>query len=515
MQEQNPVDDLFRRELADYKVTPSPELRNAFIRSAGEVIAKRSAIRWWIVGVGAGLMLTAGIGLLLLKEKPVAKPVTLSSENIEVKTNRKIDNRKIDKSISESERKFNNEVREKSVIPNKTVKTSYPKTDLNVRKSNVKTKSNAGKSSGVNQLNVDKSNGITQLNAVKSNTKTQLNAGKKDGINQLDVDKSSGTIQPNIIKSDASIQVNNKLKVSGEANDQNNIRQNVSVAEPKEQTQVAATVQNITTAVVKDTSVMPSAGPGQDVEPALQGDEKTRESQEKNKLIKTWMFDAGISYTPEWMFNTFNGDKFVNNMAVEGTIHYGQFSLRTGAGLSVTEGSDEINVKTNPYLGTYDQLDSIVFRWNEKHDKLVPVIYTTVSNVYDTSTKNNYTYSKKRYTYLQVPLILGYDLWQNRWMSIGVRAGAVMSVLLHTENISSTYESGQDRILSIDNVTPGRIQMNWQETGGIDVAFRLSRRFSFELEPDVKYYFNSIYESSPLIKKQWSIGVRTAFLVIL
>jgi hypothetical protein len=482
MQKQNSIDDLFRRELTDYKVTPSTERRNAFIRDAGKMIARRSAIRWWIVGLGAGLLISAGVGLLFFNEKPVGKAVDVGRENIEIKTNGKITAGKIDKSSSVSKIKYNNEGKEKSVVPNKITNISYTQTHLNAGKSNAKTHLNARKSSDMTQLNVGKSNGITQLN---------------------------------VEKSDATSQVNNKLKVSEGENDQNNNSQRVSVVEPAEHHNVAANVQDVTTAAVKDTSVMPTADHGQNFQSVIQNDEKIMDLRQKNKLTNKWMFAAGISYTPEWMFNTFNDDKFVNNMALDGTIHYGQFSLRTGAGLSVTEGSDEMNVKTNPYLGTYDMLDSIVFRWNEKHDKLVPIVYTTVNNVYDTSTRNNYTYNKKRYTYLQVPLILGYDFWQNKWVSIGVRVGAVMSVLLKTENISSTYESGQDRILTIDYVTPGRVQLSWQESGGIDAAFRLSRRFSIELEPDVKYYFNSIYESSPLIKKPWSIGVRTAFLVTL
>ena len=88
-----------------------------------------------------------------------------------------------------------------------------------------------------------------------------------------------------------------------------------------------------------------------------------------------------------------------------------------------------------------------------------------------------------------------------------------MSLLLNTQNLSTTYDPGKDRIITINNVTPDRIQMNWQAMGGLNAAFRLSRRFSIELEPDVRYYFNSVYEPSELTKKPWSIGVRTAFVV--
>jgi hypothetical protein len=433
MQKQNPIDDLFRRELKDYKVKPSPERRNAFFRDAEKVIAKRTNFRWWIVGVGSGLLISAGVGILISQEGRVDKHAGLYSENSKMKAFEKINTVKNDKTNTVVKIiNSNKEAVGQSVVP------------INI----------AGKSIMKPQLNNESVQSVASVNAI-------------------------------------------------------------SVVSQSDHPKVAPNVQKVPTSVVRDTTIMPPADHRQNIEPVALNEEKMPVLDEKTKVTKMWMFEAGVSYTPEWMFNTFNSDKFVNNMAAEGTVHYGMFSVRTGVGLSITEGSYELNVQTNPYLGTYDKLDSIVFRWNEKHDKLVSTIYTSVNNVYDTSTRNNYSYNKKRYTYLQVPLILGYDFWQNKWLSFGVRVGGVMSVLLKTENISSEYESGQDRIIAINNVTPGRVHMSWQETGGIDASFRLSPRFSIEIEPDVKYYFNSIYESSPAIKKPWSTSLRTAFLITL
>jgi hypothetical protein len=277
--------------------------------------------------------------------------------------------------------------------------------------------------------------------------------------------------------------------------------------------QSAVVGQAVSERTKKDSSAPAPSYQKQIAMPESSTEEKMPIVLEKKKKPKTWGIEAGLSYTSEWMFNTFNHDKFVNNPAIEGTVNFGTFSLRTGVGLSITTGSSELNVETNTYLGTYTSLDSIVFRWDQNHYKLLSHIYTSSQKAYDTSLTNNYSYNKKRFTYIQVPLILGYDFWQYKWFSVGIRAGAVISVLLKTENISGEYEAGQNRIITISNVTPDRIQMNWQETGGIDAKFRLSPRFSFEVEPDVKYYFNSIYESSGPIKKPWSVGLRTAFLI--
>ncbi len=212
------------------------------------------------------------------------------------------------------------------------------------------------------------------------------------------------------------------------------------------------------------------------------------------------------------MFNTLNGDKFANNMGLEGTFHVGRYSVRTGVGLSFTTGWNEMLVESNPYLGAYKALDSITFAWGDNYN-LVPTYFTKTEAVFDTTLQYTYTDIKKRYTYLQVPLVLGYDFWENSWLSLGVRAGAVMSVLLNTKTSSMTFDPGKDRIVQINNITPDRIELNWQAMGGINAAFRLSQRFSIELEPEIRYYFNSVYESSVLTKKPWSVGVRAAVVV--
>ena len=186
--------------------------------------------------------------------------------------------------------------------------------------------------------------------------------------------------------------------------------------------------------------------------------------------------------------------------------------MRTGVGLSFTTGWNEMLVESNPYLGAYKALDSITFAWGDNYN-LVPTYFTKTEAVFDTTLQYTYTDIKKRYTYLQVPLVLGYDFWENSWLSLGVRAGAVMSVLLNTKTSSMTFDPGKDRIVQINNITPDRIELNWQAMGGINAAFRLSQRFSIELEPEIRYYFNSVYESSVLTKKPWSVGVRAAVVV--
>ncbi len=93
---------------------------------------------------------------------------------------------------------------------------------------------------------------------------------------------------------------------------------------------------------------------------------------------------------------------------------------------------------------------------------------------------------------------------------MGLRAGPVLSLMLSSKQLSANYDPGQDKIVTINQITPDRIQTNWQVMGGINFGFVLNRRLNLELEPEVRYYFNSVYEKSEITKKPWSAGIRAA-----
>ena len=127
--------------------------------------------------------------------------------------------------------------------------------------------------------------------------------------------------------------------------------------------------------------------------------------------------------------------------------------------------------------------------------------------------KNESAKVVKRYTYLQIPMIMGYEFWQSGRISIGVRVGPVLSVLLTTHQLSEAYDPGNKRILSVNDIAPEQVNLNWQVLGGISMTIRLSEKLKFELEPCARYYFNSVYEKPANNTKPWSLGLRAAFSV--
>jgi hypothetical protein len=127
--------------------------------------------------------------------------------------------------------------------------------------------------------------------------------------------------------------------------------------------------------------------------------------------------------------------------------------------------------------------------------------------------KLEYARVVKRYTYLQIPMIMGYDFWQSDRISIGVRMGPVLSILVTTKQLSAAYDPGTKRIISINDIAPEQVSLNWQMMAGINTSIRLTKALQFEVEPSIRYYFNSVYEKPANNTKPWSIGVRAAFVV--
>jgi len=236
------------------------------------------------------------------------------------------------------------------------------------------------------------------------------------------------------------------------------------------------------------------------------------EKQNNGNLQAEKTYASAIYYLPEWMFNTVEGGKFVNNFGVDFVFFLGRTSITTGAGISVSKGISEKSVEYNEFLGTYNKLDSITFTFNESISDFLPEIHTSTENVWDSLSLYDSTEIIKRYTYLQIPLILGLDFWERRRMTVGIRVGTIMSVMLKSNQLTGQYSPGENQVIGINKISPDQVSVNWQAVGGINSSFLLTKRLYLNIEPQVRYYYQSIYEKSGYSKKPWSVGLKTALL---
>ncbi len=221
---------------------------------------------------------------------------------------------------------------------------------------------------------------------------------------------------------------------------------------------------------------------------------------------------VGVNYSPEWMFNTVGDDKkLVHNAGLEFHYTWNDFIIRTGIGISIASGTSELAVDYREYLGHYTKLDSTSYIWNSTQEKVEAVYHVSDFKVFDTTLLYAKQIIEKEYTYLRIPLIFGYDFYKRSRILIGVRTGPILSVLLKTTE-KGNYDPGNNKVISINNLSPDRVNTNWQFTGGLVFGYHLTKSLRLEAEPSIKYYFNSVYEKNATIRKPWSLETRMALV---
>ena len=459
----HPLDDLFRQGLSDLEIKPSETGRSSFLEKAGRELTKRSRRTGWLPGTGIilGIALLTGAFLAIFNtgEKQAGKNPTVT-----IKTNQS---------------SFD--------------KASEPDTICSAPKI-----PNPANTSTNQQQNVP-------YQTVRNHSTVAIHNHPADYTSSTDQDNNLSPVSASPPHSVITASPSVIITASGTSLTQDNKTMSAS--------------ENVTKEPLK-----PVPFDSLSENPAPSHDSTTKTPQ--NKPMKDvghhpstsynnreWNIRAGIYYTPEWILNTLDNSKYVNNFGVETQFRFGPYSVRTGVGLSITRGFNEIVIESLPYLGGYKALDYITYHWDSRHYHLIPTYYTTWKEVFDTALFKNYFTLEKEYRYLQIPMILGYDFFTKKWFSLGARVGPVMSLLLKTRELTSEYDPGKDQVISINNVTPDRIHLNWQAMGGINASFRLSGLIIFELEPEIRYYFNSVYEKSSPSDKPWSIGIRGALMI--
>ncbi|MCX6247954.1 MAG: hypothetical protein NTW10_09485 [Bacteroidetes bacterium] len=452
------VDDFFREVLKEHTVIPSASAKEAFLKEAASLEESGHLNRKWIFFLSAVLVLiSVSAGYFLLRTDPDAKITSVP-------------------------------------VSSGIIKNSLPHTNL---------------SSSLNKQQ-------PSVAAVKENQKANPLPHPVQKTSPTNKKQSSGKNEP---AAQASITRQNETpdRIADPSIPENGISINPSpdktAAEPT--TALPAEVSSQTIKESPSGKYSPPYVPPETTDTIPLQSQKEKATPSSGAPPRMWNICLGAYYAPEWMFNTLEGEKYVNNFGIEGTFHFGRYSIRTGAGLSITKGTNELSIGYNDYLGSYQKLDSMNFKWDNRHYKYVPTTYFSTQDVWDSLMKVADAKIVKQYTYLQIPLILGYDFWANEHFSFGFRAGPILSILLRTEQLSDNYDPGKNKIILVNQIAPERIQTNWQLLGGINATFHFSRRLGFELEPGVRYYFNSVYEKSTSNKKPWSVGIRGAFIVIL
>jgi hypothetical protein len=211
---------------------------------------------------------------------------------------------------------------------------------------------------------------------------------------------------------------------------------------------------------------------------------------QKEKLAVPQSFSADFGIAPEVInySTTHNYSELNYWLNAKIGYHFSKFSIQTGVGLGFVYDEGTYNVKylSKDSIGYFtdiisfyiDPQNQVVF--NTKN----VAVYDSLQHFADDRTKN-------RYTYLEIPLMLGYQILETNKLSLDVVCGPSLSFLIGTHEAQPSIVYENARIIRTDDNSPRRVKTNWKIGLGLHLEFRMTKNLGCYIEPSYKYFFNT------------------------
>jgi opacity protein-like surface antigen len=205
---------------------------------------------------------------------------------------------------------------------------------------------------------------------------------------------------------------------------------------------------------------------------------------------------------PDWSIGIYFNPEVTScqEKSIENTVSYSasilpqmsfnRFFIQSGINMRFTHDKGNYAVDYNRYLGTYEHVDKITFDSTE--NGVIPTYYTHTVEVYDTVNHYAISETKANYTYLEIPLLVGYRYKIGKF-SIFVKAGPAASFLVIKNVPAAGYPEDKARIINVDYQIPARSTVSWQLMMGAGFDYQLADKFSFSLEPTFRYALKPEY----------------------
>jgi len=112
--------------------------------------------------------------------------------------------------------------------------------------------------------------------------------------------------------------------------------------------------------------------------------------------------------------------------------------------------------------------------------------------------------------YIQIPLLVGFQILETRHFNLSVQAGPALSFLVSEKQISyENVEGVTSPFFDYLNESGHQDQTNWQIWGGVHLEYRTNETFSIFAEPTYKYFFKPVSTSQTMpVYAPWAIGVQ-------
>ncbi len=170
-----------------------------------------------------------------------------------------------------------------------------------------------------------------------------------------------------------------------------------------------------------------------------------------------------------------------------------KFYLETGMGYRYMRqtGNYQINYRTYDSVGYYNQVTSFEVDPNDENNIILhykeTVVYDSIHHVAFTSPYFNYRY-------LTFPVKIGYSFWSKKRIFMAAETGMEYNRLIKSVIPGAGFDQPGD-IMNIINQTESRSLNTWKLNLGIRLGYRVNNSILFILQTDYGKYLNSIYDT--------------------
>ena len=224
-------------------------------------------------------------------------------------------------------------------------------------------------------------------------------------------------------------------------------------------------------------------------------------------------WSMGLFFTPEMIFHPSESDFNSRSYSLDlnAIYKFSGYLIQSGIGFGFSSDNGNYRIDYNQYLGSYQDVYDVTF--DTINGQLIPVYHTETKKVYDTIDHITISPTKRKFTYLNLPVLFGYG-HEGRRFGWNVKAGPSLSVLIHKNVPGANLNDSQNKISYVENELPERLKTSWQFVFSGGVSYKLGNSLNFTLEPVFRYYINSAYEQNhTTLKKPYSLGIRAGFVV--
>lgn len=228
-----------------------------------------------------------------------------------------------------------------------------------------------------------------------------------------------------------------------------------------------------------------------------------------------WAF--GVYATPEMMYGhsqtTGGNPSYSADFAV--MYKFNNYFLQSGFsfGSSDDNSNANINYMQTEFMGTYNDVYDVTFDTTGGGTPQA-VYHTQEVEVYDTTEHFTTTVYTNSYSYLSLPLLMGYQQQITGKFSYSLKGGPMVSFMLE-ESSDFAFNNENAHIQAIHNMPAGRVTTNWQALISLGLQYRIHKQIHFAVEPRMKYYFNPVYNTQAKGRDEnpVALGVRTGLIV--